>query len=811
MRRARPALLAVPAALAAAALALGLAACPAPGPKTATYVAKPPPPVPHARTYHATVRWTSDGVPHVTAEDWASLGFGQGWAVAGLHLCDLEDQIVRVRGERSRFFGPGDDGANLDSDFFHLHMGYLARAHAAIDHLSPEARAIGHGFVRGFDYWLAHHPPATWPEPCRGAAWVRPLTDDDLVANALALATTASSRALIPLIARAAPRGPTAMRPHLPAPDATLASNGWAIGAERTASGGGLVVGNPHFPWEGALRFTEVQLTIPGQLDVYGAGLIGSPLVNIGFTKDVAWTHTFSSSVHFVVYRVPLSKDAPLRIDLGDVHEPIAPATYTIQVRQPDGSLHPEKRTLYRTRWGPMLDSAELPWDPATGHAFTLDDVALDDAGAMDLYLALARAHSVDDVARALDASHTPFVNTIAADVHGDALYVDGSRVPALSEDGLLAWTLGRKVVPALEKAWKRGVVVLDAANPAFALAGDARGAIPMAHAPHLERRDWVVNANDPYTFTHPGVAMPAASPLYGDAAAPSPRTLANWALLAGDAKLDHAAAARLLFANRSFTADRLRDLVVAACRRAPPPPAPRRHGRRRPATRPATPPLARACEALAGWNGTFSTDARGAALWRETLVELSPAGHIPWAHPYDPADPTTPSGLAATDAQVQAAVRAAWDRLAAAGLDPTAPLGALQHTRRGDATVGVPGGTQLDGVADVVAWADMNGTMLPRDQRGATLSPSGLTAHGYPVNFGTSFVMAVDLTPAGPTAGVLLTYGNSGDPASPHFRDQLDAFARGQLRPARFTAAQVAADPGVTTDELTDTEAPTP
>ena len=54
---------------------------------------------------------------------------------------------------------------------------------------------------------------------------------------------------------------------------------------------------------------------------------------------------------------MPLAKDSPLRIDLGgDVHEPIAPATYTIQVRQPDGSLRRERRTLYRTRWGPMLD-----------------------------------------------------------------------------------------------------------------------------------------------------------------------------------------------------------------------------------------------------------------------------------------------------------------------------------------------------------------------------------------------------------------------------------------------------------------------
>ena len=85
--------------------------------------------------------------------------------------------------------------------------------------------------------------------------------------------------------------------------------------------------------------------------------------------------------------------------------------------------------------------------------------------------------------------------------------------------------------------------------------------------------------------------------------------------------------------------------------------------------------------------------------------------------------------------------------------------------------------GTPIDdGVANVVAWNPFNATLLPRMERGATLSSTGLTADGWPVDFGTSFVMAVALDRArGPQADVLLTYGNSGDPASPHYRDQAE------------------------------------
>ena len=44
-------------------------------------------------------------ITHITAHDWASLGFGQGYAIASLHLCEVEDQIVRIRSERARCEG----------------------------------------------------------------------------------------------------------------------------------------------------------------------------------------------------------------------------------------------------------------------------------------------------------------------------------------------------------------------------------------------------------------------------------------------------------------------------------------------------------------------------------------------------------------------------------------------------------------------------------------------------------------------------------------------------------------------------------
>ena len=44
---------------------------------------------------------------------------------------------------------------------------------------------------------------------------------------------------------------------------------------------------------------------------MYGATLLGAPLVLIGFNRDVAWTHTVTSALHFTVYRLDLVKDDP--------------------------------------------------------------------------------------------------------------------------------------------------------------------------------------------------------------------------------------------------------------------------------------------------------------------------------------------------------------------------------------------------------------------------------------------------------------------------------------------------------------------
>src|SRR3954447_22070958 len=81
-----------------------------------------------ADAYQVTIRRTAHGIPHIQANDFASLAYGYAQALAQDDICVLADSYVTVRGERSKFFGPdgtysfrgnGTKPNNLSSDAFY--------------------------------------------------------------------------------------------------------------------------------------------------------------------------------------------------------------------------------------------------------------------------------------------------------------------------------------------------------------------------------------------------------------------------------------------------------------------------------------------------------------------------------------------------------------------------------------------------------------------------------------------------------------------------------------------------------------------
>src|SRR5262245_41422834 len=77
------------------------------------------PPQASAPKFSAEIRRTAYGVPHIKASDYAGLGYGAGYAAAEDNICEILERFVTVAGERAKYFGRGDNDANVNSDLYH--------------------------------------------------------------------------------------------------------------------------------------------------------------------------------------------------------------------------------------------------------------------------------------------------------------------------------------------------------------------------------------------------------------------------------------------------------------------------------------------------------------------------------------------------------------------------------------------------------------------------------------------------------------------------------------------------------------------
>jgi acyl-homoserine-lactone acylase len=406
---------------------------PIPGPKDADAggegAVDPPEP------FRATVRRTSAGVPHVKADDFGGVGYGYGYAFAEDNLCILAEEILTVRGERARYFGdvPYDLGntasqSNVNSDAFYKMLFTKAVADRYRDAQPEDLRAMVRGYAAGVSRYvreLATGGHEGRHGTCRGEAWVREINDEDLYLRYYKLNLVASTASLIDAVAAARP--PTAKRapapgaarpPAPPAPsaaavkeglarvapkliarrDGDIGSNMYAFGSETTG-GGGIQFGNPHFPWYGGERLYQVHLTVPGKMDVQGASLYGVPIVLIGFTNEVAWSHTVSTAHRFTPYKLKLVGD-PMVYEKDGVEKAIEEVPVEVAVRQANGEITSQTVMLYRSEYGPMVYLGNPAFGWTLDQAFTIRDANTENVRLFRNYFRWNQAKSLDEFAR---------------------------------------------------------------------------------------------------------------------------------------------------------------------------------------------------------------------------------------------------------------------------------------------------------------------------------------------------------------------------------------------------------------------------
>ncbi|WP_285683457.1 penicillin acylase family protein [Actinoplanes sp. NBRC 103695] len=725
----------------------------------------------------AVVRRTEFGIPHVRANTYRDLGVGAGYAFAEDNLCLLAGEIVTNDGERSRWFGPGN--GNLESDLYHrwiIQTRVVEQALAAPSGPSRDAREMVRGYATGYNRYLARTGADGLPESvCRGAAWVRPITELDIWRRTLQLAEMQGAETSTRVIAAAQPPGTPAVASHT-VPDGLagwrgggIGSNAIGLGREATAAGTGMLLANPHFPWDGHRRFHQVHLTLPGELNVTGATLPGLPVVAIGHTDRLAWSHTVSTAVTFTIRRLALAPGDPTSYVVDGQTHAMRRDPVTVTVRQGDGTLAEVSQPVWSTPDGPIVAiPGELPWD--TAQAFQFRSANAGNLRMIDEWLAMAKARDVHEL-RSVQARRLglPWVNTTAADVTGTAFYGDLQAVPHVTDELVARCGLGER----------GGIPVLDGSRSACAWGTDADAVVPgllgPGRLPTLIRRDYTSNMNDSPWLANPAAPLVGYPAIVGDAGtARSARTLLGLDLIAdrldgtdglGKPKFTLPTLQTMQLNDRNYTAEQGRAELVAFCRANPTLTA--SDGR--------AVDVRAACDTLAAWNGRGDLDARGAALWRR-FVESGP---FPWAVPFDAADPAhTPRGFDAA----RPGVGTTFANVVAASGAAGVPVDVALRDAQKYSGIGVHGCSHGEGCFNVIT------AMRP---------PAAQVQHG------SSFIMAVELTRSGPRARTLLTYGQSAYESSPHRTDQIRLYNEKRWVTDRFTEKEIAADPSLTITRL--------
>lgn len=773
-------------------------------------------------TYEADIQRTEFGIPHITAKDYKGLGYGVGYAFAEDNFCSLAKEVVVASGQSMLYLG---DEGNVNSDVFYTWYNSPERRAEFLAAQDPETIDAVTGYAAGFSRYLRDKGVANIDPACANAEWVREITINDLLTvYGKANLRGGLSNFVNPIVAAAPPvtsgiQGSSRMSSVEPTVESdekfdmtTInvlngGSNAYAFGSEVTGTDSGVLYGNPHEPWNGVQRFYEFHTTIPGELDVMGAAQQGQPFINIGFNKDVAWSHTVSTAKRFTLYQLNLVDGNPLKYK----YENSAGVVEERDIKKVDVTVQlPDNQTLvqpiYLSQYGPMLAANTLnnllPTWGANNLAYTIRDAASENPRALNQWRSMNMATSVEDlVDRMQNILGLGFVNTIATDRNGKALYADISTVPHVTKQQLEDCSanagpfLGALIaadLPALNGSKAACEWGTDADSPQAGIFGGS-------NLPFIIRDDYALNSNDSYWFSNAEQPLTGFSPLlqrnlvpFAGVSTPEATPLSLRTRMAFTQILDRLDnkdglggttfnlknMEEVVYGNRSYAAELVLDDVLADCKAKP----------TLPVTGGSTIDGTQACNVLSNWDRRDNLDSKGAHVFRKFWTNLNPPRgannvsgftNVGFSTPFNEADPVnTPRDLIINENTR----RALGDSIAyynSKNIALNAPLSSLQFVidagKNGE-KIPMHGGFGGEGVFNVAS--------------------SGQNDDGTygPVTNGPTYMQAVTFDNKGPVVEALLAFSQAGDTTRPYHRDQTYRYAKKEWIRLPFSAGEVSA-----------------
>ena len=468
------------------------------------------------------ILWDRYGIPHIFANDHASLFYAYGYAQMEGHAELLLRLYAQARGRGAELYGE----QYLESDRWVRVNGIPERAREWAKQQSPEFAPLLRAFADGLNAWATEHADSL-SAPARA---VLPLTVEDVLAH--------GQRVIhYDWIVNPAKVAARVRRAQVE----VHGSNEWAIAPSRSASGHALLLSNSHLEWGDMHTYFEVQLTAPG-VTSYGAVWVGFPTLRQCFTEWLGWTQTTNAPNEGDLYRLKL-QDGGYVLD-GKVRQ-FEIEKQVIRVRQKDGTMREEPLTIRRSAHGPLVVDRD-------GVAIALRVSGLDRPRLFEQFWRMGLAHNLDQFQDAMRMQQLPLFNTAYADRDGHIMYLYNAAPPVRARGDYAFWS---------------GVVPGDQSDLIWTKIHPYEDLPKVIDPP----TGWVQNCNDmPWTSAYPMLLDPSKFAPY--LAAPSgltPRAQRSIRILSQPGKISFAALKEDKLSTHVELADHFVDDLVAAARKS--------------------------------------------------------------------------------------------------------------------------------------------------------------------------------------------------------------------------------------------------
>jgi len=380
-------------------------------------------------------RW---GVAHIEANCIADGFFGLGYAMAQDRLWQLDHMRRLACGRLAEVLGADF----VDQDRLHRTIGLKQSADEAYAVADDEVRLVLTSLSSGInahiqacknlpvEFDVLDYTPEAWTPEDSIAVWkwrwwmLTGRLNILAVAEAgkrhldperfdLFMSCEANDQTIVP------GDGPAVSGGH----DTGMGSNNWVVGGSLTTSGKPILATDPHNSVDLSRQWYQAQLTIPG-LDAVGAFFLGTPGIYLGHTRHTAWGVTnHTASARDVYVEQPGAAEDTYQEGEGQVA--FEKRVETIKVK---GS--PDVTCVVRTTARGPLVQAFVPRIDEVDRLLSLKWEGSVSTTGFESMLGLLRSTSIDEVVDALEQWPFPILNFVFADDNGRIGYHVAGKVP---------------------------------------------------------------------------------------------------------------------------------------------------------------------------------------------------------------------------------------------------------------------------------------------------------------------------------------------------------------------------------------------